>query len=111
MRAANLALKFILELAAIALLATWGARTSHGLVSVVLAIAAPAVMIVIWGRFAAPRAPGRLHARLRIPLELGVFATAGVLAYLSGLHAVAIVFGCVAAVNAVGLSLLGQWEA
>lgn len=111
MRAANLALKFLLELAAIALLATWGARTGHGVVSVILAIAAPAVMIVVWGRYAAPRASRRLPARLRIPLELTVFAAAGVLAYLAGLRALAVAFGVVVVVNAIALSAFDQWEA
>ena len=111
MRAANLALKFVLELAAIALLATWGSRTGHGVTSVVLAVAAPIAMIIIWGLWAAPRASRRLPDRLRIPLELTIFAAAGVLAYLSGLHVAAIAFGVVAAINAVALSLLDQWEA
>lgn len=111
MRGTNLALKFVLELAAIALLAAWGARTDHGLGSVVLAVVAPAAMILIWGRYAAPRSSRRLPPRLRIPLELAIFATAGVLGYLSGLHALAITFGCVAAANAVALSYLHQWEA
>lgn len=111
MRAANLALKFLLELAALALLAAWGARTGDGLLSVVLAVAAPVAMIIIWGRYAAPRAPRRLPARLRIPLELAIFAAAGLLAYVAGLHAVAIMFLVVATGNAVGLSLLDQWEA
>lgn len=111
MRAANLALKFLLELAAIALLAAWGARTGHGWVSVILAVAAPAVMIVVWGRYAAPRASRRLPARLRIPLELTVFAAAGVLAYLADLRALAVAFGVVVVVNAIALSAFDQWEA
>lgn len=111
MRAANLAIKFLLELAAIALLAAWGARTGHGLVSIVLAVAAPAAMIVLWGRYAAPRASRRLPARRRIPLELAVFAVAGLLAYLSGLHALAITFAVAVVLNAIALSALNQWEA
>lgn len=111
MRAANLALKFLLELVAIALLAAWGVRTGGGLLGVALGAAAPLAMILIWGRWAAPRAARRLPLRLRVPLELTIFAAAGLLAYASGLRVVAIAFLVVAAANAVALSLLSQWEA
>jgi hypothetical protein len=75
-RAANLALKFLLELAAIAALAYWGATAADGVPAVALAVGAPALFIVLWGRFAAPRAAHRLPARSRIPFELGLFALA-----------------------------------
>ncbi|HTT51895.1 MAG TPA: DUF2568 domain-containing protein [Streptosporangiaceae bacterium] len=54
LRSANLAVKFLLELAAFAALAYWGASTGHGAVRVLLAIAAPAaaVLAVIFGAVA-----------------------------------------------------------
>jgi Protein of unknown function (DUF2568) len=45
-RAANLALKFLLELAAIAALAYWGPTAADGVLAVVLAVAAPALFVV-----------------------------------------------------------------
>ncbi len=46
-KSANLAVKFLLELAAFAALAYWGARTGHGAWAIVLAIAAP---LAAWPR-------------------------------------------------------------
>ena len=65
----NLAINFLLELYALALFAYWGTVTHDGVWAVVLGIAAPAAMIGIWGRFAAPRSARRLRTTLRIPLD------------------------------------------
>lgn len=108
--AANLAVKFLLELYALALLAYWGAAAGKGVLSVVLAIAAPLAMILVWGVFAAPRSARRLPTSARIPLELAVFALAAAAGYGAGAHVSAILFAAVTLVNAVGLTLLGQWD-
>jgi Protein of unknown function (DUF2568) len=105
MAAANLALKFLLELAAFAALAVWGAS-----VSVLLAIAAPAAAIVLWGIFAAPKSARRLPDRARIPFELAVFALAAVALAAAASVALAVVFGVLVVINAVLLTTLGQWE-
>ena len=77
-KALNLGLKFVLELAAFAALAWWGGTVGHGVVSVLVAIAAPLLAVVVWGRWAAPRASRRLPVSRRVPLELGVFALAAI---------------------------------
>jgi hypothetical protein len=106
----NLAIKFALELAALALFAYWGATTGDGPWAVVLAIAAPAAMIAVWGRWAAPRSPHRLSIPTRVPVELGVFALAGAAGYAAGASVAATAFVVVAIVNALGLTVLRQWE-
>jgi hypothetical protein len=111
MKAANLALKFLLELAALAAFAYWGAKTGSGAVSILLAIAAPLAMIVVWGRFAAPRSPTRLPTPQRVPLELGVFALAALALLDAGDTGGAIVLATVATVNAALLSAFDQLEA
>ena len=78
MRAANLAVTFLLELAAFASFAMWGAHVGDGLAGIVLALLAPALAILIWGLFAAPRSERRLSTRWRVPLELGIFALGAV---------------------------------
>lgn len=108
--AANLAVKFLLELAAFALLAYWGAVTGSGFGAVALALAAPVVMIAVWGTFAAPRAPRRLAAPARIPLELGVFALAGAAGFAAGATVAATIFAVIALVNAIGLTAFRQWS-
>ena len=109
--AANLALKFLLELAAIAAFAYWGATTGSGAVPVVLAISAPALMVVLWGRLAAPRAPHRLPATARIPFELTVFALAAAALIVAGALILGIAFAAIAAANAALLTAFDQWEA
>jgi hypothetical protein len=91
LKALNLGVKFLLELAAIAAFAYWGATTGAGLGAVALAIAAPAVAIVLWGVFAAPRSERRLPTRRRIPFELAVFALAVLALLAAGSPAAAVV--------------------
>lgn len=109
LRAANLAVKFALEIAAATAFAYWGATVSTGAVAVVPAVAAPLIAIVLWGRFAAPRAPRRLPLRLRAPFELGVFALAA-LALWAASSAAAIGFASAVIANSLLLTLLRQWE-
>lgn len=110
MKPANLALKFLLELGALAAFAYWGTQTGSGAVSVVLTIAAPAAMIFVWGRFAAPRSQTRLPTRQRIPLELGIFGFAALALLDAGDTGGAIVFAALVVVNAALLGVWGQWE-
>lgn len=107
LRGANLALKFALELVAFAAFAYWG---SH-LGGVLVGAAALAAAVVLWGRFAAPKASRRLPTGQRVPFELGVFALAAAALFTAGLKAVAIAFAAVVVVNAILLWRLGQLEA
>jgi hypothetical protein len=110
LKSANLAVKFLLELAAFAALAYWGATIGHGGWAVVAAIAAPAAAVVIWGLFAAPRAKRRLPLPARAPLELAVFGLAAGGLAAAGAVILAIIFGAVVIVNAVLLTVFHQWE-
>jgi hypothetical protein len=105
-RAANLGLKFLLELAAIAALAYAGSA-----VSIVLGIAAAVVVIVAWGRFAAPRSEHRLPRGPRIVFELAVFAAAAVALALAGAPVLGAVLAAVVALNAALMTAWDQWEA
>jgi hypothetical protein len=107
----NLALKFVLELAALAAFGLWGASVADGAAAAALAIGLPLAVAVSWGMFAAPKARRRLPLRLRGPFELTVFAL-GALA-LWGAESVvpAVVFAAVAAGNALLLTAFDQWEA
>ncbi len=107
---ANLAVKFVLELVSIAAFAYWGASLDGVVVAVVVGIAAPALAVVLWGTFAAPKASRRLPTRARVPFELSVFALAAVALVAVGWTAFAIAFAAVVVVNAVLLGQLDQWE-
>mgnify|MGYP001822647423 CR=1 FL=1 len=107
---ANLALKFLLEVAALVAFAYWGTVTGEMPVSLLLAIATPLAVAVAWARFAAPRSKRRLPLQPRIRFELTVF-TAAVLALLSaGVPGLAVAMSALVILNAVLLTLLGQWQ-
>jgi Protein of unknown function (DUF2568) len=110
MKTANLALKFLLELGALAAFAYWGAATWAGAAAIAAAVAAPVVMAVVWGVFAAPTARRRLSLAARVPLELTVFGLAVAALAVAGSGTVAAVFGAAVAVNAVLLTVFRQWE-
>jgi hypothetical protein len=110
-RAPNLALKFALELAAIGAFAYWGASIGGTAISVLLAIAAPALAIALWGVFAAPRSERRLHLKARVPFELSVFCLATLAWIAAGAPVAAAVFAIAVVVNAVLMTVLEQWEA
>lgn len=102
MRAANLALRFLLELAALGILAYWGA-TSAGPAwqRAALAIAAPTAVAVLWGTLIAPRAPVRVPEGGKAVLALSVFALAAVALASRGLRVLAVTLAVIALLNAV----------
>jgi Protein of unknown function (DUF2568) len=110
MKAANLALKFLVELGAIAAFAYWGANAAGGMLSVLLAILAPVVVILAWGVFAAPKSGRRLPAVARVPFELFVFAGAVVALLAAGSTVGAVLFGALVVVNAALLTVFRQWD-
>jgi hypothetical protein len=102
MHLANEALAFLLELAALVLLAVWGFRTgSSTMVHVLLGLGAPALMVLVWGSFAAPRARFQLPMAGVLAVKAVVFGAATAAGYAAGWHALALAFGVVAAVNTV----------
>lgn len=86
MRQANLALSFLLELALIASLAYAGDQVAGNsdVLAVVLGVLLPVIAIVIWSRFAAPRAPRRLAGLRLLALKFVLFAVAAVLLMVVG---------------------------
>jgi Protein of unknown function (DUF2568) len=78
-KAANLALRFFLELAALAALAYWGWG-----VSFVLAILAPAAWIALWATFGSPKARVPLSTPQRIVFEAVVFGIAAAALWAAG---------------------------
>ena len=79
----NLALRFLLEIAALLSMGIWGWRQGENWVSYVLAFGMPLMAAVIWGVFAVPDDPSRSGSApiavpgiLRLVIELCVFAFA-----------------------------------
>jgi hypothetical protein len=110
MKRANLALKFGLELAALAAFAYWGTTLHGAAFSALVAIAAPLAVIGLWGTFAAPRSSRRLTKPARIPFELAVFALATAALLAATAPALAIAFAVLVLLNTVLLTRLDQWD-
>lgn len=79
----NLALRFILEICAIASVGFGGWNISNGVFKYVLAVLFPIILATIWGVFNVPndpsrsgKAPIRVSGITRILLEFGIFAIA-----------------------------------
>ena len=109
-RATNLLIKFGLELAALASFAYWGATRHGAAASTTIAIAGPLTAAGLWGVLAAPNSGRRLPTPARIPFELSVFALATAALAAAGALALAVVFGAIAALNAILLTLFDQWD-
>jgi Protein of unknown function (DUF2568) len=79
-------------------------------VSVLLAIVAPAVAVVLWGVFAAPKSERRLPRDVRVAFELSVFGLAVAALFAAGAPVAAVVFATVVVVNAVLMTVFRPWE-
>lgn len=87
----NLAVRFLLELAALVSVGIWGWNRSEGWLRFVLAIGIPIILAAIWGTFAVPDDPSRSGAApvvtpgfVRLVIELGIFAFAAYSLYDMG---------------------------
>jgi hypothetical protein len=108
LKGTNLALRFLLELAALGALGYWGYQTGTGSLSrIALAIGAPLLAAVIWGLFVAPKATFATHGALRLGLQLLVFGAAALALADAGQATLAIMFGAIAAANA---ALMAVWN-
>jgi hypothetical protein len=108
LKAANLALRFALELCALAALAYWGWHTGGStLVKIVLAVAAPLAAAAVWGRFASPNTRGRVAEPVRIAAQAATFGAAVAALLAAGRPVLAAVSAVAAAVNAMLLRVLG----
>jgi Protein of unknown function (DUF2568) len=106
-RNVNLALRFLLELLALAALAYWGAHTGSGTAArTALAIGAPLCMAVAWGLFAAPRPAVQLAEPLRFAIGLAILCLTALALAAADHPALAVVFAAIIVINA---ALLLVW--
>lgn len=106
----NATLAFLLELAMIVSLGYWGYQsTDSALLKWLLAIGLPAVAILVWARYFAPKATRRLSIVPGALLSLGLFLLAALALYSVNQPAAAMVLAAVAVVNRVFVLLWRQW--
>ena len=104
----NLAVRFLLELGALAALAYWGFHSGSGTgAKVALAIGAPLCMAVVWGLIAAPRAAITLAAPIRFVVGLAILCLAALALAAAGQRALAVAFAAIIVLNA---ALLATWK-
>lgn len=100
MHAVNEGLAFGLELLMLAGLSWWGAAQHASVAARIgLAVAAPAVAVIAWSLFAAPRARIRLPLAGVLAVKVVLFGAAAAGVYAIGQHVAGIAFGIIALVN------------
>jgi uncharacterized protein DUF2568 len=101
-KAANLGLRFLLELCLLAALAYVGLQ-----VSIVLAILLPVLVALIWGLFVSPKARFPVSSTWWIGIQIVLFGGAVVGLIVAGSTLLGVVFGVVVAAN---LALVLSWH-
>jgi hypothetical protein len=108
MKLANLAVRFLLELCALAAMGYWGYRTGNGhVMKIIMCVGAPLIAAVAWGVFVSPKASIPTTGWLHLLLELCFFGSAVVALNTTGHKSLAEILGIVAAVN---LTLIYVWK-
>lgn len=109
LKSANMALSFLVELCAIAALSYWGFNSGTGTVgTILLGLGAPALAIVIWGLFVAPRAVFTLPVAPRTAIAWVIFALGVIALAAAGQGTLAWVLGVVMVVNEALVLLWNQ---
>jgi hypothetical protein len=99
-KAANLAVRFLLELCALAALGYWGFKSGNGLLlKLGLGLGAPLLAAVAWGLFVAPKAAVQLPGPARLLVELVIFGLALAALYAAGQPGLTWIFGIVYLIN------------
>jgi hypothetical protein len=107
--AANLVLRFVLELAALAGLSYAGVRLADGtFAEVLLGVGTPLLAGVVWGLFVAPRSTFDAPLVVRLLAEALVMVSAGVLLIVAGNVALGVVLLVLWVLNKIALAATGR---
>lgn len=101
-QAANLALRFILELCLLAAFGYWGFKTGQStIVKIALGIGVPLLVAAVWAFFLAPASKTRLQEPWLLIVELILFGSAVAALYSLGQRNVAWAFALVYLLNRI----------
>ncbi|MCA9764039.1 MAG: YrdB family protein [Gemmatimonadetes bacterium] len=96
----NLAIRFLLELCGLGLLAYWGVQVgANALLKVVLGVGVPLMAAVFWASFVSPKARFGGTRGVRLLLGLVVFLAAAAAWYGLGHTTAGIIFGLITILN------------
>lgn len=105
----NIALRFILEVCALAFLAYWGFQSSQDLfIRLILGIGVPLFITILWGVFGSPAAPIPFKGFHRLLLELLIFGLAALALVFSGKPTLAIIYVTTVIINRFLIDLWDQ---
>jgi Protein of unknown function (DUF2568) len=99
LKAANLGLRFLLELSALAAVGYWGLETGDGVLGWVLAVASVGAVIVVWALFVSPKHTIETSKQVAFAIELAVWAAAAVALYATDHVALALAFLAVSVIS------------
>lgn len=108
LRGLNLAVRFLLELCALAALAYWGSQAVTGAWRYVLAVAAPLAFALAWGLFASPKARFKQKLAGQLMIEAVLFGLAALALGLAGRPGLAVAFAALVVVNRGLITAMGQ---
>lgn len=99
---ANLALRFILELCALASLGYWGFQaTGTILKKIVLGIGTPLLIAIIWAMLGSPGALVKLSPHFHLLLEIIVFGLPAIALYGTGKYGLALTYVLLVVINRI----------
>jgi hypothetical protein len=108
LKAINLGVAFLLELAMLVMFGTWGFQAStETIFRVGLGIGTPLLAIIIWSIFLAPRSERRLKGISYLVLKSLLFGVAAIAFVAAGQGTLALIFVVVAIINQ---GLLLAWK-
>jgi hypothetical protein len=100
LQSTNLALRFLLELCALAALGYWGFKLDKGIaMRIVFGLGSPLAWAVVWGIFGSPKAAVKLSAISHFILELLVFGLPSVALYAADKPNLALIYGMIVVIN------------
>ena len=106
----NLAVRFLLELGALAAVGYWGARVGHTrLTKLLLAAGLPFALALCWSVFVAPKSAVGVPTPVHVLLQVLAFGAAAAALYSLRRVVLASAFGGVVAINAALMIAMGQW--
>lgn len=105
----NLALRFLLEVAALIAVGYWGFQTGKGpFFKFLLGLGAPIMIAVVWGMYGSPAAPYPVQGILRLLLEFLIFGLAALTLYFAGHPTLAVLFGVLVIINRILMHVWNQ---
>jgi Na+/melibiose symporter-like transporter len=96
---ANLTLRFLLELAALAAVGYWGWKTGDGALGWILAVAAVAAVIAVWALFVSPKHTVETSKPVSFAIELAVWVAAGAALYATDHAPLALAFVAISVIS------------